>query len=260
MADVFEAHDGQSGGRVALKILKGSVARDPEARSRFGHEARVQQMVRHPNVMVLHGAGISEGGYPYLVLELLRGRSLASLLKQSPRVPPRRAAGYAWQALQGLGATHAVGVLHRDLKPGNLMLEPTSGPIERVVVIDFGFAALDGSTGLTRQGFVVGSLSYMAPERLRGEPPDPRSDLYSLGIVLYELLTGKRPFHGENDSALVMGHLDETPAPPSRMAPDAGIPSAMDMVVMKALSKHPEERAASAHAMAKELEAALSSG
>jgi serine/threonine-protein kinase len=257
MADVFEARDA-AGMRYALKILRGSLAREPEARARFARESEVQRRLRHPNIAVLYGAGTTELGNPFLVMEMLHGRSLAHLLKKEKRVHVARAQNFMWQALQGLAACHAAGVLHRDLKPGNLMLEPAWGGIERVVLIDFGFAALEGSAGITRQGFVVGSLSYIAPERLRGEDTvDARADLYSLGIVFYELVTGRCPFVADDDAAMIGKHLDEAPAPPSQVAPDAGIPPAIEAVILRALAKRPADRAATAEAMADELRAAM---
>lgn len=254
MADVFEAQDLERERRaVAVKILRASLAREPEARARFAREARVQQMIRHPNVAVMYGAGVHAGS-PYLAMELLPGRSLARVLHAEGRLAVGRAVGYMWQTLMALNATHAVGVLHRDLKPGNVMLLDAGGGRERVVVIDFGFATLEGMAGLTQKGHVVGSLSYIAPERLRGEPADERADLYAVGVVLYELLAGRRPFVAADDVGLVNAILDETPPPPSAFAPDAGIPPAIDAAVVRALAKYPHERAASAVAMAKELE------
>jgi serine/threonine-protein kinase len=252
MADVFEAKDRQVERMVALKLLRGQLAMNHEARARFTHEAHTQEKVRHRNVAVLYDAGFDRN-VPFLAMELLGGRSMAHLLTEEKRVDGLRAAVYGYQALQGLAATHAVNVLHRDLKPGNLMLEPSTGRFERVVLIDFGFAALGGVTGLTRQGVVVGSPSYMAPERLRGEKIDERSDLYSVGAMLYELMTGRPPFQGD-PSEILAAHLSEPPAPPSTLVPGA---EAMDEVILRALAKDPAQRAGSALEMADELERAM---
>jgi serine/threonine-protein kinase len=257
MADVFEGLDRRDGRHVALKVMRTAVARDPEPVQRFAHEAHVQEMIEHRNVARLYDAGMCESGSPYLVMELLRGRSLLTVLRKEGRVSVVRAASYAWQALQGLSATHAVGVLHRDLKPANLMLEPSGGPIERVVLIDFGFAALGTATGLTLKGHVVGSLSYISPERLRGGKPDARADLYGIGIILYELLIGRCPFVADDDLALIKMHIDAVPVPPSVAAPDQDIPPALDRAILRALAKRPTERADSAAAMAAEIEAAV---
>ena len=187
-------------------------------------------MIRHPNVAKLYGGGITEGNEPYLVVELLHGRSLRDVVQTGVWTTGPRAAGYAWQALQGLAATHSVGVLHRDLKPANLMLEPSAAGdgVERVVLIDFGFAALEGSVRLTAQGHVVGSLAYLAPERLLGEAGDERSDLYALGVILYELTTGRRPFVAESDLDLINLHLETAPAAPREVAPERAIDAALE--------------------------------
>jgi serine/threonine-protein kinase len=256
MADVFEARDGVSQDKVALKILREQVARDPEALARFKREAEVQARIRHPNVAVLHGVGL-HGQSPYLALELLAGRSLLQVLRHEGQVPLMRAIAYAWQACQGLAATHATGVLHRDLKPANLVLRPNPDGTERVVLIDFGFAALGGGAGITRQGFVVGSLTYMAPERLRNEPIDVRSDLYSLACVLYELVAGRPPLAAADDGTLIAMILDEAPAPLSQAAPGAGVPPALDAALARALAKQPADRHESAAAMAKALAEAV---
>jgi serine/threonine-protein kinase len=162
---------------------------------------------------------------------------------------------YGWQALQGLAATHDAGVLHRDLKPANLMLRPNGDGTERVVLIDFGFASLDGAAGITRQGFVVGSLTYMAPERLRSEPIDARADLYGLAVVLYELLAGFAPFRADDDATLIGEVLEAAPQPLTEIVPD--VPPAVDAVIRRALAKHPGDRAASATEMAAELAGAV---
>jgi eukaryotic-like serine/threonine-protein kinase len=255
MADVFAADDVQSGQPVAVKILRAIVARNADAVERFRHEAATQARIEHRNVAQLHAVGLS-GSKPFLVMELLRGRSLRTVLRAGGAVRPLFAASYIWQALQGLAATHAAGVLHRDLKPANLMLEDSDGPVERVVLIDFGFASLGVSTGLTQSGTVVGSLSYLAPERLRGEPSDGRADVYGMGVILWELLVGTPPFRGE-EVEVIEAHLNRDAMPPSLANLDSSIPAAIDDVVLKALAKFPEDRYESASAMADALEAAV---
>ena len=247
MADVYRALDLTTSAYVALKILRRQLE-DKSAHHRFAREAEVQARLRHRNVAALLATGATDRHEPYIAVELLRGKSLRGVLKTEGKVSPKRATSYAWQALQGLAAVHAAGVLHRDLKPANIMLEPSPGPIERVVLIDFGFASVEGSAKLTQEGSVVGSLTYIAPERLRGEPVDARSDLYAIGIITYELLAGKPPFHTPNDFDLVDLHLNADPAP---LAPtDAEIPPALDAVITRALSKYQDDRYADALAMA----------
>jgi eukaryotic-like serine/threonine-protein kinase len=162
-----------------------------------------------------------------------------------------------WQALLGLAAVHQAGVLHRDLKPANIMLEPVSGGGERITLIDFGFASLDGSAKLTQQGTVVGSLTYMAPERLRGETPDERSDLYAIGVVLFELLTGAPPYAADDDLDLIDLHLH---GPMPRLYdPSSGISQPLVEVVRTALNKQADDRYADALEMAQALEHAAAS-
>jgi len=256
MADVYAALDNTGAGHVAIKILRQSLAREPEALRRFDREVKVQGMIRHRNVAQLLGSGATIAGEPYLVVELLRGKSLRTVLKAEQRVSPARAASYTWQALQGLAAVHKGKVLHRDLKPANLMLEPSPGPVDRVVLIDFGFAALEGSSKLTAQGHVVGSLTYLAPERLRGEAADERSDLYAMGVIFYELLAGRPPFVGADDFELINLHLAEPPPVIEAIAPGVVVPQELEEVLDRALSKESADRYASALEMADAIQAA----
>jgi serine/threonine protein kinase len=253
MADVFRALDLHTAAFVALKILRRQLQGDPSAKQRFAREAEVQARLRHRNVAALLATGVTTFDEPYLVVELLRGKTLRGTIKDIGRVPPRRASSYAWQALQGLAAVHAAGILHRDLKPANIMLEPSPGPIDRVVLIDFGFATFEGGAKLTQQGTVVGSLTYIAPERLRTEPPDQRSDLYAMGVILFEMLTGQPPFTGGDDFALIEAHLHDEP--PRLRDFDASLPVSLEHIIGRALHKYQDERFASADEMANAIEA-----
>lgn len=246
MADVYRALDLTTAAYVAVKILRPLEAADPAASQRFAREAEVQERIRHHNVAALLDTGWTEEGEPFLAVELLRGKTLRGVLKREGAVDARRAVSYTWQALQGLAAVHALGILHRDLKPANIMLEPSPGPIERVVLIDFGFATFEGSAKLTLQGTVVGSLQYIAPERLRGDAVDHRSDLYAMGAILYELLAGRPPFVAAHDLELIELHLGAPPPP----LPRADVPPALEGVVARALAKAQAERFASAGEMA----------
>jgi eukaryotic-like serine/threonine-protein kinase len=245
MADVYRALDLTTSMYVAVKILRGSLGADPSAVQRFEREADVQEQIRHHNVAALLATGLTGEGHPFLALELLRGKTLRGVIKQEGRIEVRRAVSYAWQALQGLSAVHSLGILHRDLKPANIMLEPSRGPFDRVVLIDFGFATFEGSAKLTQTGAVVGSLAYIAPERLRGDPFDHRSDLYAIGVILPEMLAGRPPFAAPDDLALVELHLHQ---PPPSLG--AAAPPALDAIVARALAKHPHERDRDADAMA----------
>ncbi|MBX3156990.1 MAG: serine/threonine protein kinase [Deltaproteobacteria bacterium] len=247
MAHVYRALDQKTSAYVAIKILKLAFDGDPSAHQRFAREADVQERVRHHNVAALLESGVTQFGEPFLALELLRGKTLRTVIRDEKCVHPLRAASYAYQALQGLGAVHDAGILHRDLKPANIMLEPSPGPIDRVVVIDFGFATFEGSAKLTAQGAVVGSLRYIAPERLRGEDIDHRSDVYSIGIILYELLTGAPPFVAASDMDLVEMHLHDIP--------DLGpVPAQLNDILQIALAKDQDDRYSTAGEMASALE------
>ena len=254
MAEVYRALDVETQAFVALKILRHQHVTDSVSLARFAREADVQARLRHRNVAALLASGVTKDKHePYLAVELLRGRSLRSVIKAENHVAPRRAASYTWQALQGLHAVHQAGVMHRDLKPANIMLEPSPGPIERVVLIDFGFATFEGSARLTLQGTVVGSLTYIAPERLRAEEPDQRADIYAIGVVLFELLTGQPPFAADEDFDLISMHLHD---PPPRVGDTISTARALDPVIARALAKQPADRYASAQEMADAIEEA----
>ncbi len=244
-SDVFEARDhGQQGLAVALKIMNHSRLRDPEAQNRFHREVQVQQMIQHDNVSRLYGDGVTDSGAPYIALELFRsGRSLRTVLNQEGRIDLARACDFACQALAGLSACHSVGVCHRDLKPDNMMLRGRVGGVEQVALIDFGFASLRGSERLTAHGFVVGSMSYIAPERLLGDVGDPRADIYSMGVLLYEMVTGELPFMGEDELDLAKKHLGEELPSVRAKAPDVDLPAdELDAIIARAMAKEPKDR------------------
>ncbi len=251
MAEVYRALDETTSAYVAVKILRHTHVTDATSLARFAREADVQARVRHRNVAALLATGVTDKREPYLAVELLRGKSLRGVIKGEGRISPRRATSYTWQALQGLSAVHSAGILHRDLKPANIMLEPSPGPVERVVLIDFGFATFEGSAKLTQQGTVVGSLTYIAPERLRGENTDGRADLYAMGVILYELLTGQPVFTAPDDFDLIDLQVN---ADPPHLGPE--FPTGLDEVVQHALAKYPADRFTTAAQMASALEIA----
>ncbi|HSN25299.1 MAG TPA: serine/threonine-protein kinase [Kofleriaceae bacterium] len=250
MAEVYRALDLQTQAYCAVKVVKHTHVNDSVVLARFAREAEVQAKIRHRNVAALLASGLTDKQEPWLAVELLRGKSLRGVIKAG-RVSPVRAASYAWQALQGLDAVHAQGILHRDLKPANIMLEPGQGPVDRVVLIDFGFATFEGSAKLTLQGTVVGSLTYIAPERLLGNPTDTRADLYAIGVILWELLMGAPPFSAQDDLELIDMHVNV-------LAPhlDPALPKALDDVLLRALEKDPAQRWPDARSMAAALETA----
>ena len=254
MAEVYRALDLQTQAFVAVKILRHTHITEPTSKARFAREAEVQARLRHRNVAALLATGLTANQEPFLAVELLRGKSLRDVIKNEGRITPRRAASYAWQALSGLSAVHGAGILHRDLKPANIMLEPNQGPVDRVVLIDFGFATFEGGAKLTQQGTVVGSLTYIAPERLVAGHVDARADLYAIGIILFELLCGTPPFVADDDYDLIAMQVHE---PPPRLRDlDPAMPQALDDVIARALEKSPRTRFADAAAMAAELERA----
>ncbi len=254
-ARVYSAKDLNTDREIALKVMRGSIAKDAAQRARFEREAKLQARVSHRNVAALFGGGTTAEGSPYLALELLRGKSLRDTIREHKQLDAAKASSICWQALKGLEATHALGIVHRDLKPANLMLESSPGPVERVVVIDFGFASLRGGGRITATGQVVGSLGYLAPERLGGQENDPRSDLYGIGIILYELLTGRRPFIAVGGMELVTEHLEADVPPIASLGLDIEISTELEQLIRIALEKDPANRFANATMMADRLAA-----
>jgi len=253
-AEVYRALDQETQTPVALKIMRFTHIADSVQLARFEREGAIQAKLRHRNIAALLASGVTDKNEPYLAVELLHGKTLRGVVKEEGRLAPRRAASYGWQALNGLAAVHAQGVLHRDLKPANIMLEASEGPIDRVVLIDFGFATFEGSAKLTLQGTVVGSLTYIAPERLRGEEAGPRADLYAMAVILFEMLTGRPPFVAEDDFELIDYHVN-VEAPRLRDL-DPAMPQALDDLLARALDKQPDERFVDAAMMATQLELA----
>lgn len=253
-AEVYRALDQETETPVALKIMRFTHIADSVQLARFEREGAIQAKLRHRNIAALLDSGVTDKNEPYLAVELLHGKTLRGVVKAEGRLAPRRAASYGWQALNGLAAVHAQGILHRDLKPANIMLEASEGPIDRVVLIDFGFATFEGSAKLTLQGTVVGSLTYIAPERLRGEAADPRADLYAMAVILFEMLTGRPPFVAEDDFELIDYHVN-VEAPRLRDI-DPAMPQALDDLIARALDKQPAERFVDAAMMATQLELA----
>jgi serine/threonine-protein kinase len=258
---VYLADDAQSGGRVAIKVLSPEANASEQLRHRLRREAKLAQELKGPHAIRVHEVGESDDGQLYMAMEFLKGRELTDVLRERGRLPPDEAATVARQVLDALGEAHRLGIIHRDLKPHNIFLCPRAGGEEFVKVLDFGIAKVAGtSTGgglketakLTMAAGVLGTPVYMSPEQCRGEALTPASDLYSLGIVLYEALTGKVPFDHDNPVRVMMMH-DEAPPPP---LPGGLSATPIGQAVMRALHKRPAERFASAE----EFAAALAGG
>jgi eukaryotic-like serine/threonine-protein kinase len=248
MASVYLAEDTHLGRLVALKLLAENLAGDEEFRARFLREARLAAGLSHPNVVRVYDFG-EEGGRPYIVMEYVEGETLADSLRARGSLEPAEAAELGVGACAGLAAAHEAGLVHRDVKPQNLLV----GTDGKVRIADFGIArSLDG-TVLTQQGTVLGTAAYLAPEQAAGEPATAASDLYALGAVLYQLLTGRTPYDAPTLPELVRKQREE-PVPDVRvLAPDVSPPLAA--AVMRALDRDPRGRPQSAAAFARELAA-----
>ena len=249
MADVYLAEDQELGRRVAIKILNDRHAADDQFIERFRREAKNAAGLSHPNIVSIYDRGDSEGTY-YIAMEYLDGRSLKELIVSRGSAPVRTAIEYARQVLAALGAAHKQGIVHRDIKPHNVLV----GPEGRLKVTDFGIAR-SGASQMTEVGSIIGTAQYLSPEQARGSQVDQTSDVYSVGVVLYELLTGQVPFTGDTPLEIAMKHLSEVPKPPSELRED--VPPDLDMVVLRALAKDPSERYQSAEEMDADLERIL---
>jgi eukaryotic-like serine/threonine-protein kinase len=249
MADVYLAEDQELGRRVAIKILNGRHANDQQFIERFRREAKNAAALNHPNIVSIYDRGEAEETY-YIAMEYLDGRTLKELVVGHGPAPVNVAIEYARQILSALRFAHRHGIVHRDIKPHNVLVDREG----RVKVTDFGIARA-GTSQMTETGSIVGTAQYLSPEQARGGEVDQRSDLYSLGVVLYELLTGRTPFDGDTPVEIAMKHLSNVPQQPSALRKD--IPPELDMVVMRALAKDPEDRYQSADEMEADLERVL---
>ncbi len=241
MGEVYRAEDTTLGQPVALKFLSPSLSSDPARLQAFHDEVSLARQVSHPNVCRVYDIGRSDGTH-FLTMEYIDGEDLASLLHRIGRLPADKATEMARQLCAGLAAAHAKGVLHRDLKPANVMIDGRG----QARIADFGLAALTGGQDGDTGG--AGTPAYMSPEQLKGEPLDERSDIYAMGLVLYEMFTGKRVFSGDSVADYKKAHLEETPSEPSSLAGDVG--PAVDRIVQRCLQKDREARPASALAVA----------
>ncbi len=231
MAAVYLAEDQELGRRVAIKILDERHASDEQFVERFRREAKNAAALSHPNIVSIYDRGEAEGTY-YIAMEYLDGRTLKELLVRFGTPPVRIAVGYVRQILAGLAFAHKHGLVHRDIKPHNVLVD--SGG--HVKVTDFGIAR-SGTSQMTEAGSIIGTAQYLSPEQARGAPVDQRSDIYSVGVLLYELLTGSVPFTGDTPVEIAMKHLSAVPQPPSKKRPDVG--RGLDLAVVRAPSGAP---------------------
>jgi serine/threonine protein kinase len=255
MSVVYLAERVEGEGPVAIKFLRSAFASLPDFVKRFELEAKACRRLDHDNCLRVVDFGVAFGS-PYLAMEYLDGRNMSELIAQGPP-PPKRAIAITRQILAGLRHAHARGVVHRDLKPGNIMLiTPAAGGEETIKIMDFGTAQLLGSEGETarRGGTEVGTPWYMSPEQAAGQPTDTRADLYTAGVMLFELLTGSRPYTADEPMRVLEMHLN-SPIPSARaLRPEIGISPELEAAMVKALQKQPEERFGSAEAFDQALE------
>jgi serine/threonine-protein kinase len=253
MGVVWEATQLALGRRVALKVISPQLADDPEFRARFVREARVAASVHHPNIVDVYDAG-EQDGLLWLAMRFVDGTDLRSVLRTEDPLSPRRAVRITGQVGSALDAAHAAGLIHRDVTPSNILLSG-SGTDEHAALTDFGLVKHIDTAGVTRSGTWFGTLAFVAPEALRDEPVDGRTDVYALGCVLHRMLTGQVPYPRESDAAMIAAHLHDVPPCPSELA---GVGRAFDAVIARALAKDPAERFASAGDLAAAARAALS--
>jgi serine/threonine-protein kinase len=260
MADVYVGQDARLGRRVAIKLLKPALATDPAFRSRFRREAQDAAKMAHPTIVRIFDAGEetttdpatgAEMQVPFIIMEFVDGRLLSELIAEGP-LEPKRAADIAEQVLTALEYSHRAGLVHRDIKPGNIMITASG----QVKVMDFGIARAISETSSTiaEASMIVGTAQYFSPEQARGEAVDARTDLYSAGVVLFEMLTGRAPFVGDNPVAVAYQHVNQQAARPSQLNPR--VSPALDAVVMRAITKDRFERYQTASDFREDLEAA----
>jgi eukaryotic-like serine/threonine-protein kinase len=249
MGEVYRAYDAVLAREVAIKVLHRHLAGDPGFIDRFRTEARSAAYLNHPNIVAVYDWGASDGVY-FMVMEYVRGHNVREVLAEAGRMEPAQAAVVLLQVLSALEHAHRQGIVHRDVKPENILLT-TEGVAK---VADFGLARAYSDMKSTQSGMVTGTVQYLAPEQIRGQPAEPRTDVYAVGVVGYELLTGHAPFSGETSMSIAYQHLSDRIQAPSELAPT--VPETLDRIVLHATEKAPEDRPQAAQEMRQELVAA----
>lgn len=246
MSAVYKARHVLIDRYVALKLLRPELTDDGVSMQRFQREGKAVCLLRHPNVMEVTDFGITNDSIPYMIMEYLEGTTLSAVIRAEGQLHPARVVFLFTQACDALAHAHGKGVVHRDIKPSNLMVERNEREIELIKLVDFGIAKLlelnKSSPQLTTTGEVFGSPYYMSPEQCSGKPTDARSDIYSLGCVIYECLTGIPPIRGETAIETICKHISDAPVPFAEIRPDLSIPIALENAVFKAMEKDPEKR------------------
>jgi len=262
MGVVYEGRQDVMDRRVAIKMLQAHHLNDSMSVKRFQQESKATCRLNHPHIITVFDFGISPTGQPYIVMDYLEGRPLSDIIREDGQVKVDRAVNIFHQACEALAHAHNQGVIHRDLKPSNIVLITYEGDKDYVKVVDFGVAKImeeGGAEGqkLTQMGEVCGSPVYMSPEQCQGLPLDKRSDVYSMGIVMYETLTNRLPILGKTMVETMSKHIKEPPPPFSEVRPDLYIPERVEQVILRALAKTPEARQQSMEQLATELEMAI---
>jgi serine/threonine-protein kinase len=262
MGRVYLARQIDLGRQVVVKVMHDHIASDPKFCERFQRETLLMARFQHPYAVTLYDASLNDPQGPCIIMEYIRGITLDTLLKRNGRLTPNRVGRLLGQLCEALQAAHSQGIIHRDLKPANLMVVDPDTPYEKIKVMDFGLAKLIQSTAMpmiSEAGteFAVGTPGYISPEQVRGEEMDQRGDLYSVGVIVYELLTGRMPFDGRSTMDILLAHATEDPPGFATVGASDWVPPAIEAVVLACLAKQPTERPANARELAERFETAL---
>ncbi len=253
MGAVFKGVDLMLEREVAVKVLRPEFASQPDVVERFRSEAVTLAKLNHPNIATLHSF-FRQGNDFFMVMEYVRGEGLDRVIRRAGAMPLGAAVAHFCQALDGIGRAHKLGIVHRDIKPANVMITEDGS----IKVMDFGIARVLGTARMTKQGNIIGTIEYMSPEAIQGQEVDARADIYSLGILLYEMLTGRIPFEADTEFSMMMAQIQQAPPPPRTFAPH--IPLALEHAIMRSLAKKPEARFQTAAEFRAALEASVRSG